>query len=187
MELKDFLTLLGVLSGLATLMKAILEYQKAQKWKKVEFVAKEMKEFFSDYSVKRALTLLDWNARIIYVKDELGKGIESVYIDDDILMQSWRHHSELPDGKFTKVEALVRDIFDDFLSKLGTFNHYLKTDLVEKEDLKPYLIYWIDMIGKKGRKNEAVLSALWNFIDQYGYTDVQELCDKYGYNIKAKP
>ena len=41
--------------------KGIFEYTRAQKWKRAELIAKEMKEFLQDATIKRALLLLDWN------------------------------------------------------------------------------------------------------------------------------
>ena len=49
-----------IIGGLGFL-KALVEYTKAQRWKKAEFLAREVKEFFADAYVQRALLMLDWN------------------------------------------------------------------------------------------------------------------------------
>jgi hypothetical protein len=49
-------------------MKAIWEYIKDVKWKKSEFLSKEVKEFQNDENIKMVFQLLDWNKRKVKLK-----------------------------------------------------------------------------------------------------------------------
>jgi len=40
-----------------------LQYRKADQWKRAEFLANEMKEFFDDPDVRNVLTMIDWGQR----------------------------------------------------------------------------------------------------------------------------
>ena len=166
LEIKDLVSIGALLLTSLTLLKGIVEYQKTQKWKKLEFIAKEVKEFFADFNVKRMLLLLDWNMLDLPIKEgEITTNAKTIKINDDILFSAWQHH-EASDG-FPELETLIRVIFDEGLSKLSLFNQYLKTGLMEENDLKPYLIYWIDIIGKaeNGRKSSKHIEQLWEYIN----------------------
>jgi uncharacterized protein YaeQ len=54
------------LTGLSTYRRTELwkraDAQNAEKWKQAEFAANQMKEFFANPRVQRALILIDWDA-----------------------------------------------------------------------------------------------------------------------------
>ena len=45
---KEWIAIVGVLITLCTVIKGVFEYTKAQRWKRAEFLAKEVKELFND-------------------------------------------------------------------------------------------------------------------------------------------
>ena len=63
MEKIDLILKLIPLLGFIPFMKVIWEYIKDVRWKKSEFLAKEVKEFQNDENVKMVFQLLDWNKR----------------------------------------------------------------------------------------------------------------------------
>lgn len=188
-ELKDYLTIIGLfLTAIALIINAN-EYAKAQTWKKLEFLAKEVKSFFDDKYVRRALLLLDWNGIDLQLEPgEMYDGQNNVLINDTILQTALRHHSKVPGGKFLPKEVLVRKIFDEFLFQLGIFNQYLESGLMDINELRPYLEYYIHAMGQleNGRKDIETISQIWIYIDTYGYTEVQLLCEKFGYPITVE-
>lgn len=186
MEIKDILTLTGVILTLLTLLKGIYEYKKAQTWKKLEFVAKEIKEFYNDLDNKRAMLLLDWNCIDIPVLDgELDTNPKRITIDDSIILTSLMHHSQKNNRPFNKTETLVRKIFDQFFFKLGIFNQFINTGLILEKDIKPYLMYWIELIAKldSRRKSNELIKQIWIYINMYDNQDVIELCSRFGFDI----
>lgn len=187
MVTKEIISSIGLGLTIAVLYKGYLEYKKNQAWKKVEFIAKETKEFFNDTNVNRTFILLDWNNITIPIKEnETSLGVKILRIDDKMLFKALRFHH--PDGEFSEKEALIRHLFDDFFTKLGRFNQYVETKLVEEGDLKLYLIYWLQLITISNRKSQDVILRLWEFIRKYNYEDVEQLCIKFGFTIpKADP
>lgn len=177
--------LLAMTISVIALIKGVYEYAKAQKWKKAEFVAKEIKEFLNDFDVKRAFLLLDWNA---YECELLPKEIEGqtkLKFNDELVFNALRTHIET--DRFTKEEVVVKLIFDRFFDKLSVFNQYIESGLIKPEDIRPYLVYWIQLIADKNnkRKSAEVREQIWQFIVTYGFQDVIDLCGKFGYTIKA--
>jgi hypothetical protein len=127
-------------------IKAIIEYQKSQKWKKNEFLAKEMKEFFADKDVKRALLIIDWNRTDLplYENEIPENKKRTILFTDDHLENSLAAGSNM---EFTEEETIIRRTVDRFLEELSMFQIYVDNKLVTTKDLKPYLDYWMSRIG----------------------------------------
>lgn len=102
-----------LLISIIALIKGLYEYSKAQKWKKAEFVSKEMKEFLNDYDVKRAFTLLDWSYSDIPLKEnEIDNKTKKLWFDQKLILNSLKTHYEVPNGEFTLEESTIKLIFD---------------------------------------------------------------------------
>jgi hypothetical protein len=168
--------------GFLTFSKAIIEYMKAQKWKRMEFVANQIKEFNNDIDVKKAMQMLDYTNREV----ELG-GVE-VTISNQMLESSLFPDSRGKNGDgFTHDEAHIRDIFDHFFDKLSVFNQYINSGLINLEDVSPYLIYWITILGKKDneRKPIVLIDNIWKYWKAFNYVDMISLMGKFGYKNSA--
>ncbi len=164
--------------SLFVFFKGIKEYRKAQKWKKLEFVSKEIKEFFNDSNVKRALFLLDWNSKIFDI-DILkeSREIDLNFNDEDIIRALKTHNERL---SFSDKEIAIKRVFDSLFDRLTMFENYIETGLVTAKDLQPYLTYWIRILTDSNnvRKSEEIRTQLWKYIDEYGYIKVRNLCHR---------
>src|SRR5690606_12106717 len=166
-------------------IKAIVEYRKTQKWKKNEFLAKEIKDFFSDKDVKKALLILDWNRIDIPLYDNeipSNKTRSFLFVDETHLENSLATN---PNSEFTDEETIIRKSFDEFLVKLSMFQNYIDNELIKIKDLKPYLEYWMKLLGDKNnsRKNPIYSEKYWNFINHFEYRQVKKLLKNFGYDI----
>ncbi|MEI6949619.1 hypothetical protein V9K67_20700 [Paraflavisolibacter sp. H34] len=177
-----FLTLIV---GAIGLFKALIEYTKAQRWKKAEFLAKEVKEFFADNDVQRALLMLDWSIVDIPLFENEIEDKKKFSFNDLMLVTALRHHNET---YFTDEETIIRQTFDEFLFKLGMFQNYIDSKLITKKDIEPYLSYWINLIGNIDleRKDEQCFRQLWRFINYYDYKPVIKLFESFKYNITTE-
>lgn len=182
----NWITLVGVISSLSAFLAGLLQYIKAQKWKRAEFVAKEIKEFESNHTIQIAMQMLDWNARKFKLFQEEESDEREVVVNDDILCSALVPHDETT--KFTRVQLCIRDIFDHFLDALVRFEHFIQSDLVNHKEFRPYLIYWIEIMGNKDskRKPSIFYERLWGYIVFYKYSHVQKLFSRYGYDIFLK-
>jgi len=172
-----------VIISLVVFIKGVYEYAKAQKWKKAEFVSKEIKEFFSDFDIKRALVLLDWNCTDLELKTNEIKGRTSLYFDDDLIFSALQTHKEKM--SFTDEEVVIKAIFDSLFDRLTMFDNYIETGLIKAKDIKPYLIYYIKILAdtQNDRKSSELRNQIWEYIDEYGYgyDKIRAFCNKLGY------
>ena len=182
----DIAKLLTLIFGGLGLVKALFEYTKAQKWKKAEFLAKEVKDFYADKSVQRALLMLDWNIIPIPLFDsEVKSNNEKTFnFDDDIFENALKHHNETT---FSDNETIVRKTMDEFLVKFSMFQNYIDSRLIKTSDLKPYFDYWIHLIGnsKLDRKSKGKFQQLWKFINYYEYNQIIKLFGNFGFDIRT--
>src|SRR5437763_11822396 len=65
MELGHWISLGTAVAALIAFIVGLAQYRHAQRWKRAEFVAKEIKELKSDPAIRNALLMLDWNERYI--------------------------------------------------------------------------------------------------------------------------
>jgi hypothetical protein len=184
MDSGDYVALLGVIAGLIAFIVGLIQYVRAQLWKRAEFVAKEIKEFESKRDVQMTMQMLDWNLREFKLFPEKKPGEQKVLITDEILSSALVPHEERIGG-FNEVEVCIRDIFDQFLDGLERFEHFIESGLVTHKEFYPYLIYWIKIIGDRnsGRKPPEFYDSFWKYLDSYGYSGVQKLLGRYGYII----
>ena len=165
-----FMEQLGPVVVVLTFIKETWEYIKGQKWKKSEFLSKEIKEFFKDDNVSKVCAMLDWNARKIEIDGKV------VLITDDMLHAALQTHADR--SKFTEVEARLRDIFDQFFDKLSYFNIHIQNGLVSQTEVLTYLSYYLDILSKPGRKPKRLVEVFNNYISYYGFVNVQQLINK---------
>jgi hypothetical protein len=208
MKITEWIGLLGVFSGILAFTAGLLQYMRAQKWKRAEFIAKEFKEFKSFPAVSNAMLMLDWNSRdfIIHKPNDYGldnqtnTGVNSkendTEINDIVLANALVHHNQKhlsfsPERRitgFTTKEAFVRDTFDAFFEGLQIFEQFIQSGLISAAEFKPYLIYWIEIIANDNNisKPEWCRKNIWHYIDAYDYKSVQRLCFRYGYDISPR-
>lgn len=185
-DLKDFAPVVGGIVALSTFVFATWQYRQAQRWKKAEFVANEMKQFRSDPKNSIALTMLDWNSRKI--RFSAGKEDKSYIVDDLLISEALRLYSieDYKDGKeniFHPPQNHIRDVFDHLLDDIERLNSFVTAGLIKADDLRPYLEYWLDiMSGKSRRKPDDVIKKLWIYIDAYNYKGVRKIFSKLGYD-----
>ena len=151
------------------------QYRKSEAWKRLEFVAAEMKIFYDDVAVKAAMAMLDWRKKEMTLFKYRGENDYSrVVVDYEIVADSL---SINPDSQYGKTQSAIREIFERFLEFLARFEGFLEAGVVKQSDLNPYLDYWMKLIsGRDSHSSEAteqVLPQLWKFIDYYGYRDVR--------------
>lgn len=157
------------------------QYHKAQVWKRLEFVAGEMKAFFDDEAASAAMTMLDWSRKEIQLfrfrnpDDSTSETVTYEIVKASLGTERGKRHN--------KVESAVREIFDRFLSYLERFEGFIETGAVKQKDLKPYLHYWTKLLSGSNCHSPLVsievLPQLWAFVDHYGYDKVRHFVGRY--------
>ena len=184
MDLELGLKIAAFVLSLAVLIKGICEYTKAQKWKKGEFVAKEIKEFQNDFDIKRAMILLDWNSKELDLKPNEIEGKTKFFFTDDLINSALQTHREI--SSFSREEVVIKSIFDSLFDRITLFNNYIETGLIKTKDIKPYLIYWVKILAdpRNQRKSKEIKHQIKTFLEEYEYDGVLAFCNKLGFKNK---
>lgn len=161
-------------------LKAIWEYIRAQRWKRFEFIADQLKDFNSDPQVRKVMTLLDWQDREIELFPERETN-KSVLVTNELLISSLHPNDYGPTGDgYTEEQARIRELFDVFFDKISFFSVVLQSRLIRRNDLD-YLKYWLDRIASPNYKGTKFVTNISGYIKYYGYNDVISLLRRFGY------
>ncbi len=187
-------TLVAVLVGLSTFLRN-------EKWKRAEYLSREMKAFMDKPKVQTTLTLIDWGARTVTLlgEDAPNKGKVPVTRFDQVLAllphtlvgekagSEMQHMADNPDllGRYSPEQAAIRDCYDAFLDGLERFSCDVQTGLLSVRELEPYLRYWIEAIQSpvKDGEDAAWAAVLLTYIQYYRFFGVQWLFNAFGRNI----
>ncbi|MFN0139533.1 MAG: hypothetical protein ACKVQW_05550 [Pyrinomonadaceae bacterium] len=218
-DAKDKLTLaqlvvsfFGFIGAISAVGLAIFQYRKSAKWKRMEFIANEVKEFESDPVVQNALLMIDWGTRKINLnnvsdpeesdytlieREDQWKALLPHPLKDRtknpqyespkfVLKDSGKQESDSANKvRFAVEEAKIRDTYDVFLTRLDRFFTFIDADLIDSAELRPFINYWIDAITENAEpeKDAKWRFALLAYIKFYDYSGVESLLKKYGKDI----
>jgi hypothetical protein len=76
-------------------------------------------------------------------------------------------------------EITIRDCFDEFLSSLITFCHYIDQDLINKDALLAHVGYWIRILGPETDLESRYARLIHAYAEEYMGSDVERLVQKY--------
>ena len=172
----DILEILKTLSGPVAaigLCVGLWQYGRAQRWKKAEFVAAQIKDFEANPLVRRAMKMLDFRSGSFVVD-----GME-IHFDGQILACAVPFEQLVPEclGK----DAEIRLAFCDFFDGIERMHHFVEAGLVTTDHLKPYLPYWFRRFTTTHCKPQEFVDSIWTFIDGYEYTGVRALAGMFGF------
>lgn len=173
---KDDLETVALLSGAGAFVVALWQYRVAQRWKRAEWVAAEMRVFLDDPWVRVSCALIDWGARKVRLPPD-AEG--EVLVTDADIKGALVHHTRREDG-FTPQEALIRDTFDRFLDGMELFAAHVQSGLVSARDFAPYLSYWAFHIhrARAGDPKADRLVQLRAYAGEYGYSGALALLEE---------
>lgn len=166
---KLLVSLLGFTAATVTIYSGLRQYRRAEQWKRGEFIAKEIKEFETNPTVRSVFAAIDWSERRINLTSRPdAPPSEWTVVTRDFLWRAllphevnavhpeWRNKPRsgesmvevLPDGEgkrglFSRDAALARDAFDVFFDQLGRFGNFIEAGLITAREVRPYLGYWL--------------------------------------------
>jgi hypothetical protein len=140
----------------------------------------------NDYRLRRALRSHDQMVKMRRGLDEIKRlAAETDTIDPKTLDIVQKYDDE----EFL-IETTLRDWFDSFLGGLDYFNTLIEAGLVTPEEMKPFIIYWIQLIGDRRYRRKGgsgFYDQLFHYIHWGGYGGVQQLFERYGFKIIPPP
>lgn len=202
----------GFIGAISAFTFAIFQYRKAEKWRRMQFVADEVRDLEAEPIIANALLMIDWGVRkvnLFLISDP--KAEDYVKITREVQWRALLPHplkqeyaeyqakSRLDiegtsgeirparDLGFHVTEARIRDTYDAFLTRLDRLETFIDADLIRAEELRPFIYYWIDALtAVDGSPDDATWRCtLLTYMEFYKYTGVTHLFRRYGKDIDA--
>ncbi|MGX1360718.1 hypothetical protein QNJ95_37165 [Bradyrhizobium elkanii] len=175
---------------------ATVQAAEQQNWKKAEFLANQVKDFFSDECVERTTYMLDWHIRKLVIADDDDEEVltmhdDAAYVEAQnrphlrdqflnegravVIARALRKHD---DGGFTEHEAVVRDNFDWLFFRLGQFQHMIQSGLFTYQEVDIHLSYVLDLVsGGLDYVSSEVTAAIASYVREYDFPATKALMD----------
>ncbi|HEV7409510.1 MAG TPA: hypothetical protein VGO01_13575 [Bradyrhizobium sp.] len=178
--------------------RATAQAREQQNWKKAEFLANQVKDFYADDIVDHVTRMVDWSTckirfdeierPVLCVQDNIensmAKNEESLrkeFFDEDrvvIVAQALRLHTD--NGQFTELENAVRNEFDWFFFRLGQFQHMIVSKLFSYDEVEVHLDYVLDLFSGglgDGHVSPDLTKNIDAYMVKYGFTAAKSLID----------
>jgi hypothetical protein len=182
-DLVDLLSKFGLVATVLFFMVGLYQYGQTQKWEREKFLAAAVKEFDDSKRVRNAKQMLD--SLDAYPAGRIIDLLEADKLEDRrVLVTNDEIYSALTTApeelaKLKDRAAIIRDCFDEFLSGLVTFCHYIDQNLITKGALEAHLGYWINLLGPEGRLKTKYKKRVLGYADEYMGKYVESLLQKY--------
>ena len=184
MQTQDVITLIGLVMTIAAFLTGLWQYRQGQRWKALEFVTTEIKEFLANDDVQQVMLMLDFNGRPIdFVNTtDTGQSRTRIPVDDARVMTILTPHQSSTNRTWTADNARILQAFTTFFDGLERFEHYIHaTGLLSYADFHPYLSYYLTILATPGdeRKLPEYKAAVSQFLAAYEYRGVLRLFDRF--------
>ncbi len=123
------------------------------------------------------MLMIDWGTRNIELfPTHPDYNARFVLITRPALHQALVTHDKM-NRPYTPTEAAIRDSFDAFFGGLERFEQVMQAKLVETDDLRPYLSYWIRAISEE--VNPTLRGLLDEYVRFYHFDNIRPLFKRY--------
>jgi len=169
---------LALVAGGVAFWFGLRQYSEAQTWKRHEFVAAEVRLFNSDPLARNAMQMIDWGTRSIELfPAHPDYNSRFVMVTRPALHTALTTHDKI--GRpYNSTEAAIRDSFDGFFGGLERFEQFMQAGLVQADEFRPYLAYWIRSICEQA--NPKLRGLLDEYVRFYHFDSVGPLFQRYG-------
>jgi len=187
----DVPTWLGVVGAVIVFWLGRAEYRISQRWKRSEFLAAEVDRFFGQPRVATALLLLDYSEIRLEFDGTRARQhtATSVVLTDRVVTTALRIHTEFENEteQFRADEMLAREAFDELLTGFERFDHHIRVGLIEIEELKVYLGYWVEKLVDPSSKWKPpdFYEAVAGFVKAYQYVGAAHLFEVFDHPLRA--
>jgi len=91
-HVKSLVTVAGAIGSFVVFSIGVSTYLRTEKWKRAEFLANEMKEFFAAPRVQKALLLIDWGYRELDLVEDRDSDESRVIVSRQMQTMGLRPH-----------------------------------------------------------------------------------------------
>jgi hypothetical protein len=121
--------------------------------------------------------------------DNQGSGAEGFVVDNERLGSNVRVSTDAEKEREVRIRAM-RNSFDHFFDTLERFNAFIDTRLVPTTYFKPYLAFWLELLGRPSGRfaclDQDLREEIWTYLVANDYSEVQKLFKKYGRDITPR-
>jgi hypothetical protein len=178
--------------------RATAQAREQQNWKKAEFLANQVKDFYADEIIDRVTQMVDWSTckirfdemvePVLCVHDNIensmaenDQSFREKFFDKNLVVivsQALRIHGD--NVQFTELESIVRSEFDWFFFRLGQFQHMIVSKLFSYDEVEIHLDYVLDLLSG-GLGDDHVSPELTKnigaYMVRYGFAATKSLID----------
>ncbi|MDA0867045.1 MAG: hypothetical protein O2890_11635, partial [Cyanobacteria bacterium] len=207
-----------VVARAATL--GMFQYGRHCRWRQLNELQSLVEDFRNQPEVQKVLNILDYEEYRLFDLTLPNGKVVRFEASDERMKRALRSHGQMvktrlglnqihqirsqagkmddPTGQVFEryaseefpIELALRDWFDCFLMGLEKFETSIQAGLIGPQDLKPFVIYWIQLISDRKFRREGgsgFYDQLFHYIYWAGYDGVQRLFERYGYKILPPP
>jgi hypothetical protein len=161
---------------------ALIQYGRAQRWKRSEFATGILDQLWSDERIRFACIALDWKKKTVMVGEQYKTFDPSQSFVHQISVMEEGLATEERSMSFAWPRSYYQECFDRFFEYLSLVDHYLEVDLFDVQDVKP-LGYWLSLIQyPKYANDKAIFLTYARF---YGFDGVSRLISRMRPQIDA--
>jgi hypothetical protein len=168
------------------------------RWKKAEYIAEQVSQFFADPVVRKTIHLLDYHYRLIEARSGPAARVEILYAreDPDLTMaaaQDDRMKTCCEDARtvvltraledqtrdFTGYESDTRDEFDQFLNRFGRFERLIAAGLFDYDEVEVHLKYILDLLlGRQDHASRPLAETIRKYVRKYQFDAADKLIER---------
>ena len=211
---------LALLSGAIAAVAGIDGYLKRHKWQRRELARGVVEGFAHRNAIRNVARILDYEEYRSFEARLPSGQVVHFEATDDRLKRALRSHGQMvktrkgismlgqasaQPGKMDDttarifqryrneefvIELTLRDWFDQFLGALEACDNAIEAGIVTAEDLRPFIIYWVQLIGDRRLRRKGgsgFYDQLFFYIHWSQYSGVQKLFERYGYKLLPPP
>jgi len=216
----QWIAAIALLSAAIAAVVGIDQYRKYHRWRRRELARSVVEEFSRKRAIRNVIDILDYEEYRTFERRLSHDQVLRFEVTDARLKRALRSHDQMvktryglnllsqasaqpgkmddhtarlvqryQDEEFV-IELTIRDWFNEFLGSLEACNNAIESGIVSAEDLKPFVLYAVQVIGDRRFRRKGgsgFYDQLFHFIYWSGYTGVQRLFERYGYKILPPP
>ena len=209
----QWLLAIALLVGAIAVIIGVYHYNRNERWHRIEFLRKSVREFEQDPDIWRALKILDFEEYRDY--EITYQGARFIFqVNNELLCRALATHGErieyknaiqnLKQGASEQatstqyqddlrnyyIETTIRDWFNKMLNGLEHFGYFVESGMFTANEIRPWMIYWIRLIADREYKRPGAskfYDQLYTYIHEYGFSGVIQLFERFGYRILPTP
>lgn len=182
MSAAEWIAISGGVIAILSFWEGLRRYSAAQKWKRMEFLSRQLDDFSSCFEVQNVQRMLDWQK----IRVRLTPESMQVEITREDLVNTFKKllDSESPSSVMNHKEKDIVGNFDRYFDWLARFEQFIISGMFRQKEIEPLIAYWIRLFDPSGPNSipEDLRIQILRYLEKYGFDDVFRLFGRFGIN-----